>query len=264
MRLLSLGTDTDHLSFAALRLCLADDFLFEKELRPLIGLLRHMSSCAGLQVGRLGESEITAMEHRQQLIGLDHLPQIGMHLGHPPTHEGRNIRQRVFVRPYDAGKGTVGTKCRSSDRLHRHTGPGDFVRREPNKTCLARRTVSILLSAAGAGARSQPMRDANRQHAEEDPARHTQTASQARMTLVSICTSARRNDHASHLFFSLLEWTAHGPLKPRERQGEFEARQIVIHSDLALDPLGIENIQEAGGALAEAQLGDTKRFLRLL
>src|ERR1700704_5545140 len=61
----------------------------------------------------------------------------------------------------------------------------------------------------------------------------------------------------------LLEWTTHGALKPRERQGEFEARQIVIHSNLALDPLGIEDIQEAGGALAEAQLGDTKRFLRL-
>ena len=62
----------------------------------------------------------------------------------------------------------------------------------------------------------------------------------------------------------LLEWTAHGALKPRERQGEFEARQIVIHRDLALDPLGIEDIQEAGGPLAEAQLGDAERFLRLL
>ena len=84
------------------------------------------------------------------------------------------------------------------------------------------------------------------------------------MTVASICTSARRNDHASHLFVSQLEWAAHGTLKPRERLGEFEARQIVIHSDLALDPLGIENIQEAGGALSEAQLSDTKRFLRLL
>ena len=64
--------------------------------------------------------------------------------------------------------------------------------------------------------------------------------------------------------FRKLEWTAHGALKPRERQGEFEARQIVIHGDLALDPLGIEDIQEAGGALTEAQLGDAKRFLRLL
>ena len=64
--------------------------------------------------------------------------------------------------------------------------------------------------------------------------------------------------------FRILEWTAHRALKPRERQGEFEARQIVIHGDLALDPLGIEDIQEAGGALAEAQLGDPKRFLRLL
>ena len=64
--------------------------------------------------------------------------------------------------------------------------------------------------------------------------------------------------------FRKLEWTAHGSLKPRERQGEFEARQIVIHGDLALDPLSIEDIQEAGGALAETQLGDAKRFLRLL
>ena len=63
---------------------------------------------------------------------------------------------------------------------------------------------------------------------------------------------------------SRLEWTAHGALKPRERQGKFEARQIVIHGDLSLNPLGIEDIQEAGGALAEAQLGDAKRFLRLL
>ena len=62
---------------------------------------------------------------------------------------------------------------------------------------------------------------------------------------------------------SRLEWTAHGALKTRERQGEFEARQIVIHGDLALDPLGIEDIQQAGGALSEAQLGDAKRFLRL-
>jgi hypothetical protein len=85
------------------------------------------------------------------------------------------------------------------------------------------------------------------------------------MTLASIHISARRNDHASHLFFSqVLEWTAHGALIPCERQGEFEARQIVIHGDLALHPLGIEDIQEAGGTLSEAQLGDTKRFLRLL
>jgi hypothetical protein len=66
------------------------------------------------------------------------------------------------------------------------------------------------------------------------------------------------------LFCPLLEWTAQGALKPRERQGEFETRQVIIHGDLALDPLGIEDIQEAGGALAEAQLGDAKRFLRLL
>ena len=49
-----------------------------------------------------------------------------------------------------------------------------------------------------------------------------------------------------------LEWPAHRALKPRERQGEFEPRLIVIHGDLALDPLGIEDIQEAGGALSEA------------
>jgi hypothetical protein len=67
------------------------------------------------------------MEHRQQLIGLDHLPQIGMHLGHPPTHESCNIGQGMFVRPYNAGKGTVGTKCRSPHRLHRDTGSGHFI-----------------------------------------------------------------------------------------------------------------------------------------
>ena len=57
----------------------------------------------------------------------------------------------------------------------------------------------------------------------------------------------------TEFFRSLLEWTAHSAFKPRKRQGEFEARQIVIHGDLALDPLGIEDIQEAGGTLAEAQ-----------
>ena len=59
-----------------------------------------------------------------------------------------------------------------------------------------------------------------------------------------------------------LEWTTHRTFKSRQRQGEFEPCLIVIHNDLALDPLGIENIQEAGGALSEAQLGNTKRFLR--
>ena len=78
------------------------------------------------------------MKHRQQLIGRDCLSQFSMYLGHPSTHEGRDIRQCVFVRTYDAGKGAVGTKCRSSDRLHRHTGPGDFFWLEPNKTCLVR------------------------------------------------------------------------------------------------------------------------------
>ncbi len=63
--------------------------------------------------------------------------------------------------------------------------------------------------------------------------------------------------------FYQLEWAAHGALKPRERQGEFEPRLIVIHGDLALNPLGIEDIQEAGRALAETQLGDAQRFLRL-
>jgi hypothetical protein len=69
------------------------------------------------------------------------------------------------------------------------------------------------------------------------------------ITLSIITTACRAKTEFSR---KLLEWTAHGALKPRERQGEFEARQIVIHSDLALDPLGIEDIQEAGGALAEA------------
>jgi hypothetical protein len=85
-----------------------------------------------------------------------------------------------------------------------------------------------------------------------------------RMTLASICITAGRNDHTAHLSFSELEWATQGAFKPRERQGEFEPRQIVIHGNLALDPLGIENIQEAGGALPEAQLGDAKRLLCLL
>jgi len=84
------------------------------------------------------------------------------------------------------------------------------------------------------------------------------------MTLASLCTLAGRNDHTAHLSFSLyLEWTAQGALKPRERQGEFKARQIIIHGNLALDPLGIEDIQKAGGALAKAQLGNAQRLLRL-
>ena len=202
------------------------------------------------------------MEHRQQLIGRNHLSQIRMHLGHPPTHEGHNIRQRMLIRPYDAGKGTVGTKCRSSDRLHRHTGPGELFWQEANKNCPVRRTFRPALLRRGR--RTVTARGGRQQkHAEEEPARHTQTASRARMMLASIRPSAGRKDHATHLFHSQLEWTAHGALKPRERQGKFEARQIVIHGDLALDPLGIEDIQEAGGALSETQLGDAKRFLRL-
>jgi hypothetical protein len=191
------------------------------------------------------------MEHCQQLIGLDHLSQIGIHLGHPPTHEGRNIRRRVLVRPYDAGKVTVGAECRSSDRLHRHTGPGELFRREPNKTCPIRRTYRLVLPRRGR--RMVTAREGRQQqHAEEDPARHTQTASLARRALASIRTSIRRNDHASHLFLAQLEWTAHRAVKPRECQGEFEPCLIVIHGDLALDPLGIKDIQEAGGTLSEA------------
>ena len=189
-----------------------------------------------------------------------------MHLGHPPTHEGRNIRQRVFVRPYDAGKGTVGTKCRSSDRLHRHTGPGHFIRWEPNKTRLACRMFRHVLLSRRRRRRTVTAREGEANSSMPKKTLHValRRPSRARMTLASICISARRNDHASHLSFSQLEWTAHGALKPRERQGEFEPRLIVIHGDLALDPLGIEDIQQAGGALAEAQLGDAKRFLRLL
>ena len=77
-------------------------------------------------------------------------------------------------------------------------------------------------------------------------------------------TVATARPAKTELFRKLLEWTAHGALIPRECQGEFEARQIVIHGDLALNTLGIEDLQEAGRALAEAQLGDAKRFLRLL
>src|SRR5205085_2936046 len=66
------------------------------------------------------------------------------------------------------------------------------------------------------------------------------------------------------LFRKLLEWTTYGALISRECQGKFEARQIVIHGDLSLNTLGIEDLQEAGRALAEAQLSDAKRFLRLL
>src|SRR6185503_876151 len=189
---------------------------------------------------------------------------IGMHLDHPPTHEGCNIRQRVFVRPYDAGKGTVRAKCRSSDRLHRHTGSGHFIQWEPNKTYLACRMFRpILLSRRRRRLTVTGHEGDQQQNAEENPARRTQTASRASMTLTLICASDGRYDHASHLSCSHLEWPAHGALIPGERQGKFETRLIIIDGDLALDPLGIENLQEAGGALAEAQLGNTKRFLRL-
>ena len=73
------------------------------------------------------------------------------------------------------------------------------------------------------------------------------------MTLALIRISARRKYYPLHLFPSQLERTAQGALIPCERQGEFEARQIIIHGDLTLDPLGIEDIQEAGGALAKAE-----------
>jgi hypothetical protein len=76
------------------------------------------------------------------------------------------------------------------------------------------------------------------------------------MTLVSICTSARRNDHASHLFVSQLEWTAHSALKPRERQGEFEARQIVIRD-------GDWAIEASRGSGALAEILGVRRFLPL-
>src|SRR6185503_12202883 len=85
-----------------------------------------------------------------------------------------------------------------------------------------------------------------------------------RVTRASCDHSVRKKCHASHLYPSPLEWTAQGSLVPRERQGKVETCQIIIHGDLALDPLGIEDIQEAGGALPETQLGNTKRFLRLL
>ncbi len=81
------------------------------------------------------------------------------------------------------------------------------------------------------------------------------------ITIRIITTACRAK---TKFFRKLLEWTAHGTLIPRERLREFEARQIVVHGDLSLDPLGIEDLQEAGGALPEAQLGDAKRFLRLL
>ena len=119
-----------------------------------------------------------------------------------------------------------------------------------------------LLLSRSRGTVTASERD-QQQHAEEDPARSIQTASRALMTLASICTSSGKNDHATHLSFSQLEWTAQSPLKPRERQREFKARQIVIHGDLALDPLGVKDIQQAGRALAKTQLGDAQRFLRL-
>ena len=63
--------------------------------------------------------------------------------------------------------------------------------------------------------------------------------------------------------FRKLEWTAQGAFKPCEREGKIKARQIVIYGDLTLDPLSIKDIQEAGRALAETQLGDAQRFLCL-
>ena len=105
------------------------------------------------------------------------------------------------------------------------------------------------------------------QQAEENAVRHTQTASRMRMTLALDYPSVRENGSASHLYPlypSQLKWTAQSALIPRQRQGQFETCQIIIHGDLTLDPLGIEDIQEAGSTLSETQLGNTKGFLRLL
>src|SRR6185295_4548182 len=175
-----------------------------------------MSSCTGLQVCRLGESEIAAVKHRQQLIGHDCLSQIGMHLGHSPTDEGRNVRQRILVRTYDAGKGPVGTKGRSPDRLHSHAGPSDFICREPNKACMVRRMFRLALLRRGRRTITA-CKDCQQHHAEEDVAHHTQTASRMRMTAASCHHSIREKCYASHLYPSPLEWTAQGSLIPRER-----------------------------------------------
>jgi hypothetical protein len=142
------------------------------------------------------------MEHRQQLIVLDHLSQVGMDFGHPPTHKGRNVRQRIFIWPYDAWKGSVGAKCRPFSWFHRHTGSDDFIWWEPNEMHLACRMFRpILLSRRRrtVTTRGEPQQ----QQAEEGPARCTQSAARVRMALASFCTSAGRNDHTAHLSFSL-------------------------------------------------------------
>src|SRR5580765_5355445 len=129
-----------------------------------------------------------------------------MHLDHPSTHESRNICQRVLVRPYDAGKGTVGTKGCSPDRLHRHTGSDHFIRLEPNKPRLACRMFRHMLLSRRPRWRTVTSREGGGQqeHAEEEPVRRTQTASRVRMTLALIGRSVRKNDHAPHLSFTHL------------------------------------------------------------
>src|SRR6266850_8252079 len=155
------------------------------------------------QKRRLSEAELLAVQQSEPLSRSHVLPEVGIHLDDSATDQRGDFCRGVLAGLDGAGKVTVGTKCRSSDRLHRHTGPGEYFWREPNKTCTVRRTFWPALLRRGR--RTVTARGGHQQkHPEEEPARHAQTASRASMTLALIRTSVRRNGHAAHLSFSQL------------------------------------------------------------
>src|SRR6266850_2118447 len=134
------------------------------------------------QKRRLSEAELLAVQQGEPLSRSHVLPEIGIHFDDSAADQRGDFCRGVLAGLDGAGKVTVGTKCRSSDRLHSHTGPNEYFWREPNKTCPVRRTFRPVLlrrsrrTVTAYGERQQ-------KHAEEDPARNTQTASRARMTL---------------------------------------------------------------------------------
>jgi hypothetical protein len=63
---------------------------------------------------------------------------------------------------------------------------------------------------------------------------------------------------------SILEKASHCAFQSRQGYGEFEPCLRIVKEGLPLHPLGVQDFEQARGALLKTEFGDAESFFRLL
>lgn len=123
MRFVGLCLSTEQFRLPTLCLGLADHLLLQEELRPIEGLLRNMELGLGLEIRRLRQPQLAAVQDRQRRVRFHFLPEVSVHFDHSATDQGGDLRHVPLIRLHDRWKVSVCPEVTADNRLNHHPHP---------------------------------------------------------------------------------------------------------------------------------------------